>query len=252
MISRSQATLSTLLGAALVATLLAGCGNATSTARRSGTPSAGQSGAATAALTTAAVIPGGTGAVTSVAPGASPNSSASVGPCDNTTALATDPLSLPHKSAKLEDVLPTIIGGVCLQKLSFTVQAYINSTSGGDNALYPAWLVQFNKTPAEVTMAIAADLTGQENFILHAIQIPGADAGTMSSGFAGVAKKAGWAVTSHSNLMSTGKTVVEIVDPVAKAAGGLAAGYVYAKGDVLYTIITDDSSLLLEALIHLP
>jgi hypothetical protein len=52
--------------------------------------------------------------------------------------------------------------------------------------------------------------------------------------------------------MSTGKTVLEIIDPVAKAAGGLSAGYVYARGDVLYTIITDSPSLLLETLIHMP
>jgi len=197
-------------------------------------------------------MPGTSGAMTSPSSATSPNSSASAGECDDPSAMATDPLSLPHANAKLEDLLPTIIGGVCLQKLSFTLQAYMNSTSGGDNGLYPTWLVKFDKTPAEVIMAIAADLTGQENFVMHAIQVPGADAEALSSTFAVVATNAGWAVTSHSNLMSTGKTVLEIIDPVAKAAGGLSAGYVYARGDVLYTIITDSQSLLLETLIHMP
>jgi hypothetical protein len=252
MISRSRATLSTLLGAALVAAVLTGCGNATSTAGRSAIPSPAPVGAPTPLATAIGAAPGSSSAITSPGAAGSPGSSASVGPCDDPSALATDPLSLPHVNAKLEDQLPSIIGGVCLQKLSFTLQAYMNSTSGGDNGLYPTWLIKFNKTPAEVVMAIAADLTGQENFVMHAIEVPDADADALSSGFAAVARNAGWTVSSHANLMSTGKTVLEIIDPVAKAAGGLSAGYVYARGDVLYTIITDSPSLLLETLIHMP
>lgn len=246
MISRFRATLSTLLGAALVAAFLAGCGNAATTARPSAVPNSGSSAATNPSLATGATVPGGTAALTSSAPGTTPGASGSVGPCDP-TALATDPLSLPHKSAKLEDLLPTIIGGVCLQKLSFTVQAYMDSTTGGDNALYPAWLVKFGKTPADVTMAIAVDFTGQETFNAHAIEVPGADAATLSSSFADVARKAGWPVVSLPNWGSTGKTILAITNP----ADGLVAD-VYAKGDILYTIITDDSSLLLQTLIHLP
>ncbi len=43
-----------------------------------------------------------------------------------------------------------------------------------------------------------------------------------------------------------------MIDPAAAASGGLSVGYVFAKDSVLYTVITDDSSLLLEALIKLP
>ena len=247
MIRRSRVTLSTLLGAVLAAALLAGCGTATSTAGRSAVPTPTSVGAH---LT-------GPSAGTSVGASGSPRATGSGGAsgsgsrCDP-SALATDPLSLPHINARLEDLLPTIVGGVCLQKLSFTLQAYIDSTTGGDKGLYPAWLVKFDKTPSEVVIAIAADFTGQENFICHAIQIPGQDADTLSSSFAGVARNAGWPVTTHTDFGGTGKTLLEIIDPVAKAAGGLYAGYVYAKDDVLYTIITDDPALLLEALIHLP
>jgi hypothetical protein len=48
------------------------------------------------------------------------------------------------------------------------------------------------------------------------------------------------------------KSVLEMIDPAAAASGGLSVGYVWAKDGVLYTIITDDSSLLLEALIRTP
>jgi hypothetical protein len=43
-----------------------------------------------------------------------------------------------------------------------------------------------------------------------------------------------------------------MIDPTAAASGRLSVGYVFAKDSVLYTVITDDSSLLLEALIKLP
>jgi len=61
---------------------------------------------------------------------------------------------------------------VTLEKFSLTLSAYIASTTGGDKALYAPWLVKFGKTPDDVNMAVAADLTGQENFILHAIDVP--------------------------------------------------------------------------------
>jgi hypothetical protein len=198
-------------------------------------------------VTRAGAAPGTSSAVTSPGAAGSPDSSASVGPCDDPSALATDPLSLSHVSAKLEDLLPTIIGGVCLQKFSLYLSAFIASPpSGGDKDLYPAWLVKFDKTPAEVTMAIAKDLTDQENFQIRAIQVPGADAATLSSAFADVARNAGWPVVSVPNWGSTGQTILAITNPADGHVGD-----VFAKGDVLYTIITDDYSLLLQALIHL-
>ena len=246
MISRSQARLSTLVGFALVVALLAGCGAATSTTGRSAVPSPGRVGASTPSLAAAGAIPGSSGALTSPASGASPGSSASVGACDDPSALATDPLQ--HVDAKLEDLLPTIIGGVCLEKFSLYLSAFIASDPpGGDKDLYPAWLVQFGETPAQVKMAIAVDLRDQGNFQIRAIQVPGADAATLTSAFADVALKAGWPTSTHVNWGGTGKTLQEFIDP----ATGIA-GEVFAKNDVMYTIITDDYTLLLEALIHMP
>lgn len=246
MISRSRATLSTLLSAALVAAVLTGCGNATSTAGRSAIPSPAPVGAPTPLATAIGAAPGSSSAITSPGAAGSPGSSASVGPCDDPSALATDPLQ--HVDAKLEDLLPTIIGGVCLEKFSLYLSAFIASDPpGGDKDLYPAWLVQFGETPAQVKMAIAVDLRDQGNFQIRAIQVPGADAATLTSAFADVALKAGWPTSTHVNWGGTGKTLQEFIDP----ATGIA-GEVFAKNDVMYTIITDDYTLLLEALIHMP
>jgi hypothetical protein len=166
---------------------------------------------------------------------------------------ASDPLNLPHVDAALEANLPSKIGGVDLFKFSLTLQAYIASTPGaGEDALYLPWLVKFSKTPADVNIAIATDLTDQENFIAHAIEVPGATAAALSSGFGDAATKAGWPVKSHTNWGSTGKTGLEIIDPAAQAAGGLFDAFVYARDDVLYEVITDDQDLLFEALIKMP
>jgi hypothetical protein len=43
-------------------------------------------------------------------------------------------------------------------------------------------------------------------------------------------------------------SVLEIVDPATDAAGGLGTAYVFAKSDILYIVVTDDASLLINAL----
>jgi hypothetical protein len=238
MIRRSSATLYLLLGAASIAAVLAGCGTATSP------------GATLPPLTVVSPSQLASG------PAASPNASGSLA-SSSPTAVASDPLGLPHLDRALEALLPDTIGGVELQRFSLTLQAYMQTTAGaGENILYPPWLVKLGKTPADAIMAVAADLRPENSLqlVVHAIRVPGVDAATLSSSFSEVASKAGWPVTPHSNYGSTGKTVIEIIDPAAKAAGEIYAGYVYAKGDVLYTIIvgTGQDQLLLEALIKLP
>lgn len=156
---------------------------------------------------------------------------------------------MPHVDAALEDILPATIGGIDLEKFSMPLSSYSASSPGGDKTLYGPWLVKFGKTPDDVNIAISADLTQRENLVIHAIKVPGVDDATLSSSFGTVAKAAGWPVSSKS---VADKTVLEIIDPTAATAGVLAAAYVYAKGGVLYFVITDDASLLLEALIKLP
>jgi hypothetical protein len=229
--------------AALTAALVAGCGAAAATPATSAV-------AAPSSSLAASVAPSA-----SAAPASQPAASGSAGPAvsGSASASASDPLGYPHVDGTLEDLLPSSIGNVTLVKFSLALSGYIASTPGaGEDALYTPWLVKFGKTPADVVIAVATDLTGQENFIGHAIRVPGVADSDLTSAFAEVAVKAGWPVTTHTNLMSTGKTVLEVIDPAARASGALFAGYVYAKNSVMYTIITDDSSLLLEALIKLP
>jgi hypothetical protein len=145
------------------------------------------------------------------------------------------------------------VGNVALSKFSVLLSAYVASTSGSASALFAPWLLKFGKTTADVDIAIATDLrpTGGINFVAFAVEVPGASAIALSQGYANVAGAAGWPVRSVSLVHD--KATLEVIDPVAKAAGStLFAGYVYAYNDVLYTITSDDANLVLEALIKLP
>jgi hypothetical protein len=170
-------------------------------------------------------------------PGASPSSECVAG------------LNLSHDDAALEAYLPCIVGGIGLERFSLKLSAYIASSTGGDRELYAPWLVQFGLTPDDVVIAIDADLTQRENFVIHAIRVPGVADDKLASSFSDVARKAGWPVTDRTVAY---RSVLEMTDPAAKAAGSLSIGYVFAGNHILYTIITDDPSLLVESLVKLP
>jgi hypothetical protein len=228
MIRRPSSSLTTLLGVGLAAILVSGC----------------QSGAASVSPSTGPTS--GHTAARSASPVASPSRSAAPTP----TPSPTENLNLPHVNAALEDKLPDIIGSIQLEKFSWPLSTYIASLKGGgDSVLYTPWLVAFGKNAGDIDMAVASDLTKKENFFVQAIEVPGVDAATLSGGFAAVARKDKWPVSSK---QVGPKNVLEIIDPATSAAGGLGTAYVYAAGDVLYTVVTDDSALLLEALIKLP
>jgi hypothetical protein len=157
-------------------------------------------------------------------------------------------LDLVHVDTALEEKLPCTIGGVNLERFSFLLSTYVASSSGGDRDLYAPWLVQFGLTTQDVKMAVVADLTQQENFVIHAISVPGVADDKLVSSFADQARKAGWPV---SNVSFASQPLTEMVDPAARSAGSLSVGYVFARDHVLYTVITDDPNLLLEAIAKL-
>jgi hypothetical protein len=218
--------------------LVAGCGSTkASPAARSAGSSAGP--AVTASASSSAVT------------SASPSGSQPASPAASASVQATDPLA--HVNPKLEDKLPDTIQNGPLIKFSLILSAFIASPpAGGDKALYAAWLVKFGKTPADVDMAIAFAASDQIDFNARAIAVPGVSAASLSSAFEQVAKGAGWSVKSYPNLMQTGKTVLEMIDPTATAGPTGGAGYVYARDGVLYEIITNDQALLQDALIRMP
>jgi hypothetical protein len=193
-------------------------------------------------------------ASSSVGPSASPQGSGS--PAAPTAEPTLDiSAGLAHSDAKLEALLPGAIGGIPLSKLSMPLSTYMASLNCdaanpcGDKALYTPWLVGFGKTPDDATLAAATDLTGTEKIVVEGFKVPGVDGPKLSTAFAAQAKKAGWAVSQKS---VAAKSVQELIDPARQSLGLLAIGYLYAKDDVMYIVLTDDASLLVESLILLP
>ncbi len=227
----SNATRHLLWAAIAVAILVAGCGGSSATA--SPTPTVALSPSAGVDVSPSAAVSG------------SPAASASP------TAIDTNQItmSLPHIDASLEDLLPSAIGGIALTKFSEPLSSYDAASPSGDKLLYPAWLVKIGKTPDDVNIAIAWDPLQRENFIVHAIKVPGTDAATLTSTFSDAARNAGWPVSATSSLP---KPVLEVTDPSAQGSGGLGVAHVYAHDDVLYLVITDDLSLLIQGLADLP
>jgi hypothetical protein len=223
---RPGSFLMTLFGIGVAGLFVAACGEAITTPSPTAQATPGPTATATGSST-----PSG-----SVVPSPSPVPTADVG--------------LPHVNAALEDNLPETIGGVDLSKLSMPLSTFIASYKAGANVLYTPWLVKFGKTPDEIDIAVASDLLQTENFVVQAIQVPGVDAASLLGEFAAVARQNKWPVTPPKTIGP--KSVLEIMDPATNAAGGLGTAYVYANADVLYLVVTDDPSLLLEALIKLP
>jgi hypothetical protein len=226
MIRRPDSHASALIGIGLAAVFAAGCGSATVTA----SPTAAQT-----------VLPTPT-----TTPASSPSASGSASP--SACPSPTQDLGLGHVNAALEDKLPGVIGGICLEKFSIPLSTYMASPIGGDKVLYTPWLVKFGKKPDEIDLAEANDLSRTEKFFVQAIQVPGVEAAALTGEFANAARKEKWPVTPKSIAATS---VLEIVDPATDAAGGLGTAYVYAKGDIMYIIVTDNESLLIEALIDL-
>jgi hypothetical protein len=229
MIGRPRPLFSSLLGVGLALASLAACAGNTPS------PSAAHSPAVTAAPTA------------SGSPGGSAAASGSVSPSASASQLLPSPtedLHLPHVSAALEDKLPNVIGGTTLEKFSMTLAAYMASYAGGDKPLYTPWLVKFGKTPDDVNLAAALDLTQTESFHVQAIEVPGQTPAALVAGFANSARALGWPVT---NRTIGGTAITQIVDS-ATAASGLGIAYVLAREDVIYIIVTDSPDLLVEAL----
>jgi hypothetical protein len=241
-----NSTVRTLLGTILAGAVVAGCGSVTVTT--------GPSSASTAAPSSSARASAGTTAGTSAGSSASPGALAS-GASPSADATQDISAGLAHYDAKLEALLPGTIGGIPLSKLSMPLSTYMASETCstanpcGDKALYTPWLVGFGKTPDDATLAAATDLSQTEKIVVQAFKVAGVDGTKLSAAFGAQAQKAGWPVS----LRKAGdRTVQELTDPARQNLDLLSIGWVYAKDDVMYVIITDDAALRLESLIKLP
>jgi hypothetical protein len=229
MIRRPSTLTDALLGLALTAIVATGCGGSASSP--SGSGPAGSPEASTQASAEVSVPP------------SQPSTTE-----PDVSASPTDNLGFQHVNAALEDTLPSVIGNVQLEKMSLPLTTYLASSNGGDKVLYAPWLVKLGKTPDEVDIALATDLTDTENFLEQAIQVPDATATSLRDTFEQVARDKKWPVASRS---VGDKSLLVVIDPTSTNAG-MSTAHVYASKNVMYLIVTDDANLLVEAVARLP
>jgi hypothetical protein len=241
-----------MAGLALAAILAGACASSATTPSNSAAPPSRQSSSASNSAghgsPSAGVRPSGSASASGSAAtsGSAPAPGASGSAAASPASACVPGINLVHVDPGLEAGLPCTIGNVDLERFSFKLSDYIASSTGGERDLYAPWLVQFGLTSSDVNIAVVADLTQRENFVIHAIEVPGAADDMLASTFGDQARKAGWPVVS---TKVGSEPILKITDPAA--AGSLSVAYVFARNHVLYAVITDDPSLMIEALAKL-
>lgn len=191
-----------------LATLVAACGGATATP--------GASGPAGATLAPATQAPPPTS-------GGLPS-------------LGLPSFDLPSGDAALEELLPDDIAGETVQKFSMTGDTFM---SGQGSAEIQAVLSQFNKTPADLSVAFG----GTAAVALIAYRLKGVDGSQFFNAF--IVAAGGDAEVTVTDASYGGKAVKKVVS----ANADIGTVYVYTAGDVMFIVGDDDitDALLNEA-----
>ena len=174
-------------------------------------------------------------AAASVAPSASPSPEPSVAPSQSAAAAASGVLpsiGLPNQDTNLEAVLPSSFGGVTLQKLSMKGEQFLGQSSSAD---FNKAMSALGLTAADVSVAVAADMTGKSGVTFIAIRFAGADSGKLSQVFQAASQASGDVVSSV-NL--GGKDVIK-----TKSTNG-DLSYFYIKNDTVLGVsgVKDDAT----------
>jgi hypothetical protein len=154
--------------------------------------------------------------------------------------------SLPngHQFPALEALLPSTISGAPLQKVSAT---------GADEWGEEPWsismtgfLAQHGKTPRDFRYAQAWDPENAEDPDLGVFQVPGLDAAVLLPAVVDASRPATAGLTTSTDTIG-GKPVTIETNP-----SGAPPLYLYAHGDTLYYVGTEDAGLASDFLAGLP
>ncbi len=209
----------TRLGAVLVlAAAVVACGPAASS--QPGSP-AGGSGPASAPASPAA-----TDAPSGATPGPTPSLSLAIPSLDADTPLV--------------DVLPAQLGGAETHKIS-VVGSDLSAFDGSTAMIFESILTILGATGADMTVGIAST----DNASIVAIRVKGKSADDV--GKAMIEGRALNATTTKEDLDLGGKQVAKITTTTTRVPF-----YVYASGDVSFTIAATDETTVAEALSKLP
>ena len=209
-----MATRIALVFGLIAAVAIAGCGALGGTTRPTAAPTAG--------ATLPAQAPGGTGGVPFPTVGQA------------------------HGAPSLEALLPATINGVTMVRTSFDAVDELSGDAAG--AAMTAFLASQGKTPADMKIAEAFD-PDNNSVAVVLFSAPGIDAGAIRTAMVTAGLFVPKSATPPPGVPAAttvgGKQVVVI-------AQGSDMDYLYAKGDVLYDVRTNDPNLAATVLSGLP
>ena len=220
-----------------LAAILAGCAGATATPIASAVP-------VTPGLATPPPAAPATPAPATAAPATAPPAGGAPGSASPSFSIPS--FSLPSADKDLEGRLPDAINGVKLLKLSFKGTDFLGSGNSSSKDLTDV-LASLGKTPADLSIAVASDATGQLEMSLGAFRIAGADANTIITKFISASQKDSPDVkVSQANV--GGKTVTQVDDPNSSSG----PSYFYSSGDTVFFVETVDPALAAAAIATFP
>ena len=188
----------------------------------------GGGGASTAPSEAASSAPSSepTVAPTSAAPSAA-SEAPSEAPSASASEAAIPSFAFPSTDKELEALLPDTLCGAKVQKLSMGGQAF----AANSDPSFVAILKSIGKSPADVSLAIAAPLSTTAKCTAGIFRIKGADGGALKDAFLAQATKEGNTYTVSS---ISGKDVYS--DPTSDSIG-----YAYFKGDAIIFASADSA-----------
>jgi len=154
-------------------------------------------------------------------------------------------------NAALEKKLPNAIRGVKLVKDSYSGK---NMPPASDPRTIPTreLLKNLNAKAANLSVATAADPTGKLALFLNAIRVAKVPTEALFTNYLAVLEKYSQRGIEKGTATLGGKKVTTVVDIDQRDAGSKTVMYMYAKGDIIYVVYTDDKALAANALKAMP
>lgn len=150
-----------------------------------------------------------------------------------------------HVAPELEALLPKAVAGVTMARESTTGTAGLSGGDASSQALV-ASLTELGKTPADLRIAVAYDLSRATDLQISAFQVPGVKGSTFGDAVVASLKAATTGITTTKTTIS-GKAVTHVT-----YNDGGPDDYVYSKSDVVFDVATTDAASAIQALAALP
>jgi len=151
----------------------------------------------------------------------------------------------------LEKKLPNAIRGVKLVKDSYS-GANMPPASDPRTISTRDLLDRLHATPANLSVATAADPTGKLAVFLNAIRVAKVPTEMLFTNYLAVLQKYSQRGVETGSATLGGKKVSTIVDIDQRDKGSKSVMYLYAKGDIIYAVYSDSRALAADALKAMP